>query len=206
MPGPGWTWNWRSSLRSRKGIEYGRHQNISDTARGFRCDALGAERREASAGSASGPKPKVPAPARTDDKRRQKAMTALIPILACTLVFLLKNPLKVSPAAQSQQTPPSIAAGAVNLNPEVVWELPPLYPPGGRDPMRLPAPPAPTVEQPGAEPAPTRRKSRRTWWSKESCTARTGPRHSSIRSSCGRDSRYRGQPSGRSRETPSCSR
>lgn len=104
------------------------------------------------AGRASGLKPKVPASARTDDKRRQKAMTALIPILACALVFLLKNPLKVSPAAQSQQAMPSIAAGAVNLNPEIAWELPPLYPLGSRDPMRLPAPPAPTVEEPGAEP------------------------------------------------------
>jgi hypothetical protein len=88
---------------------------------------------------------------------RQKLMMALIPALAATLVFVVKNPLKVSPVAPVQSVQPTAVTPVPSSDVEIVWEIPPLYLPGGRDPMRLPAPPvAPVVEEPAAAPMQTR--------------------------------------------------
>lgn len=81
---------------------------------------------------------------------------AMIPVLAFTLVFLLKNPLQTSSAAPGQGMQSTVAAPVPNENIEIAWEVPALYQPGGRDPMRLPVPPATTAEEPVAPAAQTR--------------------------------------------------
>ncbi len=87
---------------------------------------------------------------------RQKVMMTMIPALALTLVFLLKNPLKSSSAAETAPAPAHAAASMADLDTAIAWAIPPLYQPGGRDPMRLPAPPGTeTVEGPALEPVPT---------------------------------------------------
>jgi hypothetical protein len=73
---------------------------------------------------------------------RQKAMMALIPVLAIALVIVVKNPLKVSPAVPVQNTLPADATPPVVANVDITWEIPALYQPGIRDPMKLPEPPA----------------------------------------------------------------
>lgn len=88
--------------------------------------------------------------------RRQKIMTAMIPILALALVFLLKNPLKVSSAALGQGASSNVAPAAANDDIEIAWEIPPLYQPGGRDPMRLPDAATTPVEEPVASAVQTR--------------------------------------------------
>lgn len=86
---------------------------------------------------------------------RQKAMMAMLPILALTLVVLLKNPLK--PSSSSAETPSaSVNAGTplVDSDIEIPWEVPALLEAGGRDPMRPPSPPVVDVtEAPAVEPA-----------------------------------------------------
>gem|GEM_PF-3161224 len=88
--------------------------------------------------------------ARTDG--RQKVMMALIPVLAFVLLYVSKNPLVRSSPAQAQQEPPAEAAPVAISDVELAWEIPPLYPLGGRDPMRLPAPAVPVAEVPAPEP------------------------------------------------------
>lgn len=80
---------------------------------------------------------------------RQKMMMALVPVLAIVLLFLLKNPLTTSTAATTQVTPPARVAPVEILDVEIAWEIPPVYQPVGRDPMRLPIEPVATVEAPG---------------------------------------------------------
>ncbi|HNS21602.1 MAG TPA: hypothetical protein PKH24_13945 [Sedimentisphaerales bacterium] len=90
-----------------------------------------------------------------DGAGRQKVMIVLIPILAVALLYLLKNPLSGSTVAKAQDTKqiPEVApTKAPDI--EIAWELPPLYQPGGRDPMRLPVPAVVvTVEEPVVAPA-----------------------------------------------------
>ncbi|MEN6574911.1 MAG: hypothetical protein ABFD90_01115 [Phycisphaerales bacterium] len=83
---------------------------------------------------------------------RQKIMMALIPVLAIALLYLLRNPLTVSTPATAQDKLPAEVIPVTIPNVEIAWEIPPLYQPGGRDPMRLPAPPVVTVEEPVAAP------------------------------------------------------
>ena len=79
---------------------------------------------------------------------RQKIMMVMIPVLALALVFLLKNPLKSTSAAQTPSAAANPAAPLAAADIEIAWEIPAPYQPGGRDPMRLPAPPtAETVEE-----------------------------------------------------------
>ena len=87
---------------------------------------------------------------------RQKMMMALIPVLAVALVYLLKNPLSVSTVATAQSTQPALAEPVAPPNTEITWEIPSLYQPGARDPMRLPTPPVEAaVEEPVAAPTQT---------------------------------------------------
>ncbi len=90
-----------------------------------------------------------------DGGGRQKVMVVLIPILAVALLYLLKNPLSgstVAKAEDTEQIPEVMPTKAPDI--EIAWELPPLYQPGGRDPMRLLAPAVVvTVEEPVAAPA-----------------------------------------------------
>jgi hypothetical protein len=83
---------------------------------------------------------------------RQKIMVALIPVLAIALLYLMKNPLTVSTPATAQDKLPAEVVPVTIPNVEIAWEIPPLYQVGGRDPMRLPAPPVVTVEEPVAAP------------------------------------------------------
>jgi len=87
----------------------------------------------------SKPPAKLKTKARTstqkDDNGRQKIMMALIPVLATALVLAIKNPLKVSPAAATQNTQPAVATPAPVVDVEIAWEIPSLYQPGERDPM-----------------------------------------------------------------------
>jgi len=91
---------------------------------------------------------------------RQKVMMALIPVLGIALVLAIKNPLKVSPVTPVQNAQTIEAAPPVVANVEIAWEIPPLYQPGVRDPMKLPEPPvaaAPeAVEEPEVAPKQTR--------------------------------------------------
>lgn len=82
---------------------------------------------------------------------RQKIMMALVPVLGVVMAFLLKNPLKLSPATQAQIAPTGAATPMVDSNIEIAWEVPAPYQLGGRDPMRLPEPP---IAEVAGEPAP----------------------------------------------------
>jgi hypothetical protein len=84
----------------------------------------------------------------TPGSGRQKVMMALIPVLALTLLYLWKNPLTGSTVVTAQDAPQEEAVPAVVGDVEIDWEIPPLYQPGGRDPMRLPTPPVVAVEEP----------------------------------------------------------
>jgi pimeloyl-ACP methyl ester carboxylesterase len=102
-------------------------------------------------------RPKVKTRTSTEGIDRQKIMMALIPVLAATMAFLLKNPWKVSPVAPAPSTQPAAAAPVASSDIEIAWEIPPLYQPGRRDPMWLPAPPvASAVEELLPAPAQTR--------------------------------------------------
>jgi len=83
---------------------------------------------------------------------RQKVMMALIPILALVLLYLSKNPLMRSSPAQAQEEPRAEVAPVAMSDVELTWEIPPLYQPNGRDPMRRPAPSVPVTEVPAPEP------------------------------------------------------
>ncbi len=77
---------------------------------------------------------------------RQKLMIALIPVLAIALLYLLRNPVTVSTVATADVHKAEVVP-AKTPDVEIAWEIPPLYQPGGRDPMRLPTPPVVTVEE-----------------------------------------------------------
>lgn len=97
-------------------------------------------------------KPNTRTSAESAGDRSQKIMMALIPVLAFTMLFLLKNPLKMSRGAPMQSAQPVVAPAVTSSDVEIAWEIPPLYPLGGRDPMRLPTPPvvSTTVEESAA--------------------------------------------------------
>jgi hypothetical protein len=83
---------------------------------------------------------------------RQKIMMALIPVLAIALVVAVKNPLKVSPTTPVENTLPTVATPTTIADVEMAWEIPPLYQPGVRDPMRLPDPPVTPIPEATDEP------------------------------------------------------
>jgi hypothetical protein len=83
---------------------------------------------------------------------RQKILMALIPVLAVTLLYLLKNPLTRSNPATARDKRPVEVAPVEVPDVRIAWEIPPLYQPGGRDPMRLPTEPVATAKELGAEP------------------------------------------------------
>jgi len=87
---------------------------------------------------------------------RQKVMMVMIPVLALTLVFLLKSPLKSSSAAETVSAPANAVASVVDSDVEIAWEIPAPYQPSGRDPMRSATPSVTEiVEGPALPPAPT---------------------------------------------------
>ncbi len=72
---------------------------------------------------------------------RQIAMTVLIPVLAVTLVVLVRRPAG-GPAAAEAKVPTEVPkTSAATGRIEIDWEIPPVYEFTGRDPMRLEAPP-----------------------------------------------------------------
>lgn len=81
---------------------------------------------------------------------RQKVTIVLIPVLALTLLYVLRNPLTASTPAQDAQVAEVASAPVPDV--EIAWQIPPLYQPGGRDPMRLPTPPVVPVEEPVVAP------------------------------------------------------
>lgn len=86
---------------------------------------------------------------------RQKLMLGLIPVLAIALVFAVKNPMKASAVPLEQSAPSDNVARSTVLDTDINWEIPPLYVPGSRDPMQLPAPPvAPGGEEMAGPPTP----------------------------------------------------
>jgi|GEM_PF-1552632 len=118
-----------------------------------------AERRTVKARPLSRRKSKTRTSTASAGNGRQKIMMALVPVLGATLVFLMKNPLKVSPVAPVQTVQPATVAPVAAADVEIAWEIPPLYQSGARDPMRLPTPPlvpSPTVEESAAAPVQTR--------------------------------------------------
>jgi len=68
---------------------------------------------------------------------RQIATTALIPVLAVTLLVLVRRPMKGPPAAAAETPADMPAVSATASEVEIDWEMPPLYEPIGHDPMRL---------------------------------------------------------------------
>ena len=82
-------------------------------------------------------------------------MMGLIPVLAITLVFVVRNPLKVSAVPSDENTQSVVSETTASRSSEINWQIPPLYLPDGRDPMQLPPPPVtPTVEGTDDSPAP----------------------------------------------------
>jgi len=118
------------------------------------------EARVPAAKPAARPRAKARTSTRTAGNGRQKIMMALIPVLAIVLVVAVKNPLKVSPVVQAQNAQPVDAAPPVVANVDIAWEIPLLYQPGVRDPMKLPEPPVAatpeTTEEPEVAPKQTR--------------------------------------------------
>lgn len=72
-------------------------------------------------------------------------MTALIPVLAITMVALLKYPLGARPADTAASLPVAQTVRPAVPDVEIAWAIPAPYEPGGRDPMRATAP---VVENP----------------------------------------------------------
>ena len=68
---------------------------------------------------------------------RQKAMMALIPILAITLFHLLKDPVGTSGGPTVDRDDPPPVKAPANTQAEMDWQVPPVYDPSLRDPMRL---------------------------------------------------------------------
>jgi hypothetical protein len=83
---------------------------------------------------------------------RQKALMAVIPVLAVVLICLLKNPLRGPAVVQTQGVPSDAVVVPRHSEVAITWEVPPIYAPGGRDPMRLPTAPAGVGEEPVAGP------------------------------------------------------
>ncbi|UCD49035.1 MAG: general secretion pathway protein GspB [Phycisphaerales bacterium] len=71
---------------------------------------------------------------------RQRVMTLLVPVLAVTLVMLMRKPLRSPQPASADNLDWAFTiaddANAVQID----WEIPPLYQPSESDPMRLTAP------------------------------------------------------------------
>ncbi|MEN6333071.1 MAG: hypothetical protein ABFE01_02360, partial [Phycisphaerales bacterium] len=101
---------------------------------------------------AARPKTKTQRSTQAAGNGRQKIMMALIPALAIVLVIAVKNPLKVSPVIPVQNTQPADAAPPVVADVDIVWEIPALYQPGVRDPMKLPEPPVAATPEATEEP------------------------------------------------------
>jgi hypothetical protein len=93
---------------------------------------------------AAKPKPAIRPYARKEGagNRRQRLMTALIPVLVIAIIALVKKPLGMHPTAKAASAPPSPIVRPVSPDVEIAWEIPGLYEPGGRDPMQLTPPPA----------------------------------------------------------------
>jgi hypothetical protein len=71
---------------------------------------------------------------------RQKMMTVLIPVLAITLVAILKYPLGARPAATAASLPVAETVPPAVPGVEIAWAVPDPYEFQGRDPMRTTAP------------------------------------------------------------------
>lgn len=71
---------------------------------------------------------------------RQKMATLLVPVLAVTLVVLVRKPLRApQPAAADASDWTFMSTGDANAV-RIDWEIPPLYRPTASDPMHLAAP------------------------------------------------------------------
>jgi hypothetical protein len=73
---------------------------------------------------------------------RQKLMMALIPVLAITMIVLLKSPLGARPAAKAASAQPKETAHPTIPDVEIAWQIPSVHEPDGRDPMHLTPPTA----------------------------------------------------------------
>ncbi len=80
--------------------------------------------------------------ARQEDpgKARQKMMTLLIPVLAVTLVLLLRKPGQSPQSASASPTDTMMTVDDQSDGVQLDWVRPPLYRPRGEDPMRLAVP------------------------------------------------------------------
>lgn len=143
------------------GLHFRRHSR-EDEARVLQTEALtrdGARRRTSRVrlfSGAAAPHPRLKPATYTSrgetGEGRQKILMALIPALAIALLYLLKNPLARSTPVTAQDKPPVEATPVEISDVQIAWEIPPVYQPGGRDPMRLPAEPVATAEELEAEP------------------------------------------------------
>ncbi len=87
---------------------------------------------------------------------RQNAMMGMVPVLALTLVVLLKNPLKSSSSAETPSASVNAGTPLVDSDIEIPWEVPALIQAGGRDPMRSPGRSVTeAVEGPAVDPSPS---------------------------------------------------
>lgn len=94
-------------------------------------------------------------PRREKTGGRQKLMAALIPVLAFTLVFVLKYPLASHPATVKGASTPANKQAVRPAAPDIqiAWQIPASYEIEGRDPMRAATAPVPASPGPTAAPA-----------------------------------------------------
>ncbi len=73
-------------------------------------------------------------------RTRQKTMTLLIPVLAVTLVLLVRKPAGTPQSAPASPIDSVTTVADTTGDMQIDWRHPPLYQPGRSDPMRLGAP------------------------------------------------------------------
>ncbi len=84
---------------------------------------------------------------------RQTAMLVLVPVLAVTLLVLVRKPGNSSPTPTASPSGINMTKPMIETTPEIIidWEVPPLYKPTGRDPMASIALPIARQDASGAQ-------------------------------------------------------